>query len=314
MHRKAAPMIDSLTFKHTDSGMMPWVTELDYFKRTPTTLFKPGLNVLFGGNGSGKSTLLQLLATQLAAAQGGTSVVTTSWLQDMFGFGNKGPAQLPCDVVHDGQPVMFFDARAKEGLIGGSFDDDFFNLGFANTMARGSTGQLGLQRMDRMLKVLNSRDEPAPPAPPAESQAPKPRGRSLKDLARPGGARDLVPQGFPTKIEWRVSREALSKYQPERVAAVDVLLAAGRPVGPKTLIFDEPESGFSMPWQVGLWHNVFSKVDSSRFQVIVATHSPFAIGIPGANYIEMEPGYLRQCLTAAQRFVDRLVPGQKDIA
>jgi hypothetical protein len=58
---------------------------------------------------------------------------------------------------------------------------------------------------------------------------------------------------------------------------------------------------------------LFSKVDPSRFQVIVATHSPFALGIPGANYIEMTPGYLRECLTAAQRFVDRLVPGQRDI-
>jgi predicted ATPase len=305
-------MIDSLTFKHVDSSLMPWAAELEYFKQTPTTLFKPGLNIIFGGNGSGKSTLLQLLATQLAAAQGGTSVVTTSWLQDVFGFGSKGPSKLPCDVAHDGQPVMFFDARATEGLIGGSFDDDFFNLGFANTMARGSTGQLGLQRMDRMLKVLTSKEDPAPPAaPPSKSQADKPRGRSLKDLARPGGSRDLVPQGFPAKIEWKVSREALSRYESERVAAVDALLAASRPVGPKTLIFDEPESGFSMPWQVGLWHNVFGKVDPSRFQVIVATHSPFAIGIPGTNYIEMEPGYLRQCLNASQRFVDRLVPGQK---
>jgi len=309
-------MIDSLTFTPLESSLMPWAAELEYFKRTPTTLFKPGLNVIFGGNGSGKSTLLQLLATSLAAAQGGTSVVTSSWLHDIFGFGNKGTANVPCDVVHDGQPVMYFDARAKEGLIGGSFDDDFFNLGFANTMARGSTGQLGLQRMDRMLKVLTSKDSPAPaPAPePEKPKAPRASGRSLKDLARPGGSQDLVPQGFPTKIEWRVSREFLSKHESARVVAVDALLAARRPEGPKTLIFDEPESGFSMPWQVGLWNNVFSKVDPERFQVIIATHSPFAIGLPGTNYIEMEPGYLRQCLNAAQRFVDRLVPGQRDIA
>jgi predicted ATPase len=305
-------MIDSLTYKQIDDNLMPWASELDYFKTTPVTQFKPGLNILFGGNGSGKSTLLQLLATSLAAAQGGTSVVTSSWLHDLFGFGNKGASKLPCDVVHDGQPVMFFDARAKEGLIGGGFDDDFFNLGIANTMARGSTGQLGLQRIDRMLKVLTSKEDAAPP-PAAEPQANRRSGRSLKDLARPGGTQELVSTGFPSKVEWRVNHDFLAKHESERIAAVDALLAARCPEGPKTLIFDEPESGFSMPWQVGLWNNVFSKVDPARFQVIVATHSPFAIGIPGTNYIEMKPGYLRECLNAAQRFVDRLVPGQKDI-
>ncbi len=307
-------MIESFSFKQLADSTMPWAADLDYFKATPLTQFKPGLNILFGGNGSGKSTLLQLLASSLAAAQGGTSVVTSAWLHDVFGFGNKGPSKLPCDVVHDGQPVMYFDARAKEGLIGGGFDDDFFSLGVANTMARGSTGQLGIQRMDRMLQVLTANDRPAPPAPTEpEAQRAKPRGRSLKDLARPGGSRELVPKGFPSKIEWNLNRDFMAKHEPQRVAAVDALLAAQCPLGPKTLIFDEPESGFSMPWQLGLWENVFSKVDPQRFQVIIATHSPFAIGFPGTNYIEMKPGYLRECLNAAQRFVDRLVPSQKDI-
>ncbi|KVP96973.1 hypothetical protein WJ97_14230 [Burkholderia ubonensis] len=306
-------MIDSLTYTPRKESALPWAAELDYFKKTPVTEFKPGLNILFGGNGSGKSTVLQLLATSLAAAQGGTSVVTSSWMRDVLGFDSK-EVQLPCELVHDGQPVMFFDARAKEGLIGGSFDDDFFSLGVANTMARGSTGQLGLQRLDRLLRVLVDKDSPKPQAPEAEPEAkPKRGGRTAKSFERKGPSKSLVPQGFPATIEWKVSRGAVNDHWSKRFDLVDELLRAKRPEGPKTLIFDEPESGFSLPWQAGIWHNVFSKVDPERFQVIVATHSPFALGIPGANYIEMTPGYLRECLIAAQRFVDRLVPGQKEI-
>ncbi|KVP39545.1 AAA family ATPase [Burkholderia ubonensis] len=307
-------MIDSLTFKPLKGSTMPWAAELDYFKKAPVTEFKPGLNILFGGNGSGKSTVLQLLATSLAAAQGGTSVVTASWMRDVLGFDNKS-VQLPCELVHDGQPVMFFDARAKEGLIGGGFDDDFFNLGIANTMARGSTGQLGLRRVDRLLQVLVSKDCPTP-QPPEPEPADKPKrrgGRTAKSFERKEAIRSLVPDGFPAEIEWKVTRGSGTDHRNKRFDLVDELLRAKRPVGPKTLIFDEPESGFSLPWQAGLWHNVFGKVDPARFQVIVATHSPFALGIPGANYIEMSPGYVRECLTAAQRFVDRLVPGQKEI-
>lgn len=306
-------MIDSLTYKPLARGEFPWAAELAYFKEKTVTEFKPGLNIVYGGNGSGKSTLLQLMATSLAAVQGGTSVVTASWLRDVLGFdGDK--LRLPCELVHDGQPVMFFDARAQEGLFGGGFDDDFFNLGLANTMAKGSTGQLGLRRIDRLLRVLVKKDAPPQKTPEARPKdAPARRGRSAKSFERKSPSKSLEPEGFPVEIEWKIARGAAGDRRSERLELIDELLRAKRAEGPKTLIFDEPESGFSLPWQAGLWSNIFGKVDPERFQVIVATHSPFALGIPGANYIEMEPGYLRECLKAARQFVNRLVPGQKDI-
>lgn len=297
-------MIDSLTYKPLKESVMPWADELDYFKNTPVTEFKPGLNILFGGNGSGKSTVLNLLATSLAAVQGGSSVVTSSWIRDVLGFDGDA-VQLPCELVHDGQPVMFFDARAKEGIIGGSFDDDFFAMGVANTIARGSTGQLGLQRLDRLLQVLVEKNTPAQQEQAPESK-PKGRGRSAKSFARKGSNPSMTPKGFPASIEWKVSRGSGNDTWSKRFDLIDGLLSAKRPVGPKTLIFDEPESGFSLPWQAGIWANVFAKVDPERFQVIVATHSPFSLGIPGAHYIEMSPGYLRQSQLAVFTLLERL--------
>lgn len=298
-------MIDSLTYRPRDDGPLHWAAKLDYFQRRPVTQFKPGLNILYGMNGSGKSTVLQMLALTLAAAQGGTSTVTSSWLNDVMGFGNS-ESQLPCDVVHDGQPVMFFDARAKEGLIGGSFDDDFFSLGVANTMAKGSTGQLGLHRIDRMLQVLMGKEPPAPPPEPKAKASGRTRGKSLKDLERKGGTRSLVQQGFPSEIVWKVHRNGATGDWAKRIAAADALLAAKRDPGPRTLLFDEPESGFSLAWQEGLWRNVFGKVAPERFQVIVATHSPFALRVPGAHYVEMSPDYLAESETAVRRMLARI--------
>ena len=302
-------MIETLTIKPIKSNRMPWVDQLDYFKRQPVTTFKPGLNILFGGNGSGKSTVLQLLAQSLAASQGGTSTVTETWLREIFDtFGGPEPVcMLPCDVVHDGQPIMFFDARAKEGLIAGTFDDDFMRLGLQNALASGSTGQLGLKRLHRMLALLTASkmaaqadSRPAAEAP----EAPKKRGRQPKKLQPEPPPKSREPL-FPIEVAWRVNRKTVNSVWAAKLKVVDQMLAASCPLGPKTLLMDEPDSGFSLPWQAGLWGNILSQVDPSQFQLIVATHSPFALGIPGANYIEMKQGYVQDAKAALAALAGR---------
>lgn len=312
-------MIESLTYKKVEKpSQVAWADKVEYLQRNPTTQFKPGLNILYGANGSGKSTLLKMLALSLAAEQGGTSVVTHSWVSDMLGIRGDGP-QLNFEVVHDGQPAMFFDARAKEGLVGGSFDDDFFNLGIFNTMAKGSTGQLGLHRISRMLNVLTGEAERAAQEDgrkKANARAPKgaaadgkkPRTSSSFKRKAAGEKHELIPNGFPQSIEWKIHRGASNETWTRRFAQIDALLAAKAPTGPKTLLFDEPESGYAMGWQAGLWKNIFSQVNPQEFQLIVATHSPFALRIPGANYIEMSPGYLQEAEVAIATLFNRFAP------
>lgn len=105
--------------------------------------------------------------------------------------------------------------------------------------------------------------------------------------------RILRHAGEGTSVTWKVPKkfpEGRKESYERRTAA---LRPSGGPDGPPTLLFDEPDRSISIPRQWDLW-DLLARQD--RFQIIVATHSPFALGLPGATYIDMEPGYLEQCV------------------
>jgi predicted ATPase len=266
-------MIESVSFKAVAESCLPWASSMAFFTKNPRVDFKPGLNVVFGKNGSGKSTLARLLALSLAAEQGGVSTATQSWMTTVCNR-SKPELTLPCEVAHDGQPAMYLNARATPGLVGGSFDDDFFSEGLQRTLQKGSTGELGLTHLTRIIQVLNGKA-------PAE-----------------GSGHPLVASGFPSDIVWKVQRWGRECAHDQQIALLEGLLAPKCAVGPKTIILDEPDSGFSLAWQEGFWSNILATVDPAAFQIIVATHSPFALKLPNAHYIEMTPGIIAESETA----------------
>lgn len=268
-------MIDSLTLKPVETRILPWMPKIGVFKDTPTINFKPGLNVLLGPNGCGKSSVLSALAMALAAHQGGESTVTDYWLSSIMEPLSKNPA-LGFTVAHDGQPILYSDSRATPGLIGGAFDDDFFDQGLRQTLSKGSSGERGLARLNGLLALLMGK-------------APGPT------VAK-----------FPEAIAWKTPRTGISKSQKARIATAEELLAPTIAAGPKTILLDEPESGFSLTWQNGIWSRILNNIDPEKFQVIVATHSPFALGLPNANYIEMAPGFKDEMSAVFQQLAARL--------
>lgn len=72
------------------------------------------------------------------------------------------------------------------------------------------------------------------------------------------------------------------------------LLTPRVPVGKTTLLLDEPDMHLSIPTQAKLWSENVPRL-LPVFQIIAATHSPWAANVPGATYIETEPGYLDRC-------------------
>lgn len=72
----------------------------------------------------------------------------------------------------------------------------------------------------------------------------------------------------------------------------------GKPV----LLLDEPERAFSLPRQKALFEHLESMTD--KFQIIIATHSPFILFQKNANIIDVSPGYAEECLKIIKDAVD----------
>lgn len=231
-----------------------------------TFKFKPGLNIIIGPNGSGKSTILRSCGLSLAAVQGGQSIITEAWCHEAFPFSAQPEIIFPWQIKHTGQPAVFIDPRVDVGLVGrgAAFDDDFFSQGLSNLMFRGSTGEKSMAAVNTALGMILGK-------------VPAPTGWLIASSLN--GVNDVWKQ----RIE----------------AAKDYLRGDGTGSGPATIILDEPESYLSIPMQVHLWQLLGE--DPSRYdniQAIVATHSPFALDVPFANYIELGKGYLAECREA----------------
>lgn len=260
-----------------NSAAFGYAANVPFFKGRKALSFKPGLNVLFGPNGCGKTTALQMLARTMVATQGGVSVITEASVQDgvdmmrSLGCRRGGKAQMASkvglDVAHDGQPVVFCDPRASVGLIGGAFDDDFMQAGITEMMGnrRRSHGQAAAARSNVALGVLMGKLQ------------------------------------FPKEVVRRVSRERVNNVWCE---ALDVLEAQMKPSierGQPSVLLDEPEANFSLVWQARLWELLAQPTIAESFQVIVATHSSFALGITHAHYIDFEQGFRQECESALRR-------------
>ena len=257
-----AKLSQSEAFKYAQS--LPW------FKDRQEIVFKPGLNIFLGRNGSGKSTVLKMLGDGLCATQGGISAVTTDVISsqiDMMssiGARLRNPAvQVPemtdrigLEIVHDGQPVVYCDPRRTVGISGGGLDDDFADAGIIEAMTahRRSHGELALYRVNPALAMLNGKAK------------------------------------FPDQIQRLVQRDQVNDRWQMALDLLEARLQARRGKGQPTILLDEPESNYSLVWQSRLWGILARREVADRFQVIVASHSAFALGISHANYFEMTPG------------------------
>jgi len=243
-------MISEIDFSHIGkSENFKYAVELDYFKNNQKMQFQPGLNIIYAPNGTGKSTILKAMAQYTACEQGGVSTITSTWVQDVMGHGDKSKLE-GITLAHDGQAVMYANPRNAVGLFGGmaAFDDDFISQGIQEVQLKQSTGLTTLYRIQKILAVLNGKAQ--------------------------------TPQAIARKTHLNSQGAA-------------ELLKATIAQGQKTLLLDEPESGLAVHVQHNLWRMMENGALKHNLQIIVATHSPFALSCT-ANYIELTPGYLKQ--------------------
>jgi len=237
------------------------VTEIPALKRS--IHFKPGLNIIVGPNGSGKSTILDALALTMAAKQSGQSEITQTWLDEVKSknFGEKR-LSTNVSVLHDGQPILYFNPGDTPGMDGGHFDDDFFSLGIKRLTTEPvlSSGQLTMVRIDDLLATMTG----------------------------------ALP--FPDSVRVHSSVEHLNNHwQQIRDMTQEELLKPNCDPGQPTIVMDEPDRDLDARLQFTFWSIITDPEVTSKFQIIVSSHSHHSLLATFANYIETEPGYISSC-------------------
>lgn len=251
-------MIHSIEIKDPTATCIAWLSKVPALEKPCTFEFKPGLNILWGKNGSGKSTLIKLMGTMLHCMQGGVPAVTEASVDNFFAgarFDLAKEQALQNGVVfrHDGQAVRHFDPSHAVGLAGSTFDWDFGMEGISNAMFRGSAGQTTSMRFQKLLGAI-------------------------------------VEGGELPAVRREITRERVNDIWKKRIDIAESFLKGTAEKGPPTVLLDEPERSYDLPTQVGCWRMLRAYARTTQF--IVASHSLYALNIPEANYIELEPGYL----------------------
>jgi predicted ATPase len=248
-------MIYRLDILDPSKTPVKWLSSVEALKAPRSFEFKPGLNVLWGRNGAGKTTLTKVLARLLHCEQGNHPVVTKESLAALVGDSFE-PVDVAKGVAvkHDGQGTRHFDPGHAVGLAAGgaAFDWEFGTEGIHNQLFRGSAGQTTMFRFGRILGEIVAGEVP--------------------------------------DVEWKFPRAHNNSVWADRVKTADLFLKANAEKGQPTILLDEPERSYDLNAQVGVWRLLRAYADEVQF--IVASHSLFALKIPGAHYVELSPRYL----------------------
>jgi hypothetical protein len=259
------------------------ITHINYIDGYPLELdcigqktyeFTPGINVLFGPNGCGKSTIIKTLKSYCGIIKGGwTSVsdpliIGTYYVGKMYeakdfphAYRTYSPAKCMANVGWDGVPTFFNDGDIK-------VSDTFFfqNVGQSDDGITTEAEQLdalalkpssGQYRIQRINKIVNMLQNP-------------PTFESVQEL--------------PFRCQ----------YPDVAQREVNYWKALGRRSNKYTILLDEPERSLSLPKQQKLLNELIPD-EMKNYQVVLATHSIFALTIKGANIIDMQPGYVEEC-------------------
>lgn len=251
-------MISHITVKNGFFTTMPGFYPGITFK------FNPKLNVLFGKNGSGKSSILKMLK-----AYCGIPLESGGWtrISSHLALGAGGKHHFPW-VYREYSPGHC------ECDVGWDGTPTFFNEGdtkidkwawFTHHDISSEDGMTS--EVDHMQNLIEN---------PSSGQY---RMKKLNKLF------NLL--GTPPNI-----REYVSGH-PAQVGEVDYFRSLPS-TGRVTLIMDEPERALSVPKQMELFR-LLEKM-SEKYQIIIATHSPFVLFESSPYVINLEEGYDKECI------------------
>jgi ABC-type uncharacterized transport system ATPase subunit len=230
--------------------------------------FSPDVNFIYGQNGVGKSVIAKTLAAYCGIDKGGWTRISepaklASKLQNHFPwiYRQYTPNHIDAKVVWDGTPTFYYDSE----LMGKNDMTWFFQN--ASQSADGITTEA--EQMD----ILTTK--------PSSGQYRIAKINKVMQLIKSPPNLSVIPPDI-------VANER--QYAQLEINYIHSLPRNGK----MTLILDEPERGLVLPRQLDLFDNV-SKTLAKYFQVIIISHSPFALFHEDANLIDVEPGYSESC-------------------
>jgi len=245
--------------------------------------FEKGLSILFGPNGCGKSTLLKIVAAYCSIDCSGGNVKTGGWSKLMAPLSCEGklpdgyckltPGKCKAKVEWDGTPTLFADASVTDQTNFSHFWDNKedspdgmsgMDDQLAIMFSHPSSGQL---RLVQLKKYIDTLKKPAP----VITEMPK--------NAKRGSYNDVWTKSYQKQIDYFNSLPR---------------------TGPITFMLDEPDKSLSMENQMQFWTMLIPNL-LTKFQVIVATHCPFALIHVNANWIDFDPEYRAKSLEALRK-------------
>ena len=259
-----------------------FASKLPAFAKGMTFEFSPGLNILFGPNGCGKTTALKILAAYsgIEGRGGWSKYARPSIKMDKDDYtkvcAKCAPGDCTAEVDWDGYASFLNMAEVSDSVpqfLGENADGiSDASEEIMSIMSRPSGGQLRVHKLGMVCKATQN--------PPDLLKLPN-EHKSYNDIWK------KMMEGFVAFVQACRDRHKDAK-------------------GRITILWDEPDRSLSIPTQALLWgftkSNVGLPIVAQRCQVIVATHSPFALFVNDCFVHGMEGGYVEKCREVLKNF------------
>jgi energy-coupling factor transporter ATP-binding protein EcfA2 len=256
-----------------------YLTEMPNFHKEIEFEFTPNLTVLYGPNGSGKSSVLKMLKAYcgIPNGMGGWSRISSE-----LALGAQQKSHFP-------YVYRAYSPGQSDCIVGWDGTPSFFNEGDVKTDQWAWFTHKEILSEDGMTTEAEQFDVMAE-KPSSGQYRLKKLNKLFEMLKNPPNLRQYVSN------------------HPAQVGEVDYIRTLPS-TGRVTLILDEPERALSLPKQLELF-KLLEKM-SDRYQIIIATHSPFVLFDLDAKIYDIEAGYKHKCLEIFKDCMTKNLTGNK---